>query len=231
MSSSSTSNEIAAWVRDVVASAKSTPEETEIYFEKLTGLSEFDELGADFETLLDGSLKITSIDSCNVSQIAIWNEKHPDKSVRVGDVITCVNGIGTDDSDRMRNMLYSERALRLTVRCGGRHGVWNWTAASLLTETRTSNVIDAPGHSDERDAKLPRVESEVQLLKLNEIAANYKVNHSRIPDLSADIRIVFATEEYIGKYLSHGKTKTVFVIKRTGHKVGRFDGNILKMRL
>ena len=69
------------------------------------------------------------------------------------------------------------------------------------------------------------------MFKLNDIDANYKDNNTRIPDLSADIRIVFRTEEYIGKYVSHGNSKTVFVIKRTGHKVGRFDGNILKMRL
>ena len=147
MSSSSTSNEIAAWVRDVVASAKSTPEETEIYFEKLTGLSEFDELGVDFETLLDGSLKITSIDSCNVSQIAIWNEKHPDKSVRVGDVITCVNGIGTDDSDLMRKMLDNEKALRLTVRCGSRN-------ETRMSRSRSSQRSGAAEH----DAKRQRLD-------------------------------------------------------------------------
>ena len=64
-----------------------------------------------------------------------------------------------------------------------------------------------------RDAKLQRLDSEIRFFKLNEIDANYKDNHTRIPDLSADIRIVFRTEEYIGKYVGHGKSKTAFVIR------------------
>ena len=143
MPSSSISNEIADWVRDVVASARSTPEETEIYFEKLTGVSELDELGVDLETLLDGSLKITSPPQ-ELSQIALWNQKHPDKSVRVGDVITCVNGVGTDDSDLMRKMLDNKNALRLTVRCGDRN-------ETRMSRSRSSQWSGAAEHDERND--------------------------------------------------------------------------------
>ena len=80
-----------------------------------------------------------------------------------------------------------------------------------------------------RGAKLQRLDSEIRFFKLNEIDANYKDNNTRIPDLSADIRIVFPTEEYIGKYVSHGQSKTVFVIRSSGRKEGRFDGTVLKI--
>ena len=71
----------------------------------------------------------------------------------------------------------------------------------------------------------------LRLSKLNEIDVNYRVNHSRKPDLSADIRIRFPDAEYVGTYVSHGGSKTVFIIRRAGHTRGDYDGNILKIRL
>ena len=50
-----------------------------------------------------------------------------------------------------------------------------------------------------------------------------------MPNLSADIRIAFLEEEYIGRYLSHGKSKTVFVMRSNDHNKNRFDGNVLKI--
>ena len=85
------------------------------------------------------------------------------------------------------------------------------------------------GSLRERYVELQHVDSEIWLYKLNEIVANYKDNHTGIPDLSADIRIVFPTEEYIGAYASHGQSKTVFVIRSSGRKAGRFDGAVLKI--
>ena len=73
------------------------------------------------------------------------------------------------------------------------------------------------------------MDSEIRFFKLNEIDANYKDNHTRIPDFSADIRILFPTEEHIGAYASHGQSKTVFVIRSSGRKAGRFDGSVLKI--
>ena len=81
-----------------------------------------------------------------------------------------------------------------------------------------------------RGAELEHLDSEIRLFKLNEIDANYKDNHARIPDLSADIRIVFPEEEYIGVYASHGQSKTVFLIRSSSHQQGRFDGAVLKIR-
>ena len=86
------------------------------------------------------------------------------------------------------------------------------------------------GRRQKRGAELQHLGSEIRFFKLNEIDANYKDNHTRIPDLSADIRIVFPTEEYIGAYASHGQSKTVFVIRSSGRKEGRFDGAVLKIR-
>ena len=80
-----------------------------------------------------------------------------------------------------------------------------------------------------RSRSRSRLDSEIRFVKLNEIDANYKDNHTRSPDLSADIRILFPTEEYIGKYISHGHSKTVFVIRSSGRKEGRFDGTVLKI--
>ena len=82
--------------------------------------------------------------------------------------------------------------------------------------------MSASEHNEEQEA-------EIRFFKLNEVDPNYRINHNRIPDLSADIRIVFPTEEYIGKYLSHGKSKTVFIIRSSSCNMNRFDGNILKI--
>ena len=103
------------------ARQRSTPEEIEVHFKKLTN-TELDDLGVELETLPDGSLKITSPPKESY-QIDVWNDTNPDKSIGVGDVITRVNGIGTDDPDRMRTMLHNEYALRLTVRCDGRNAI------------------------------------------------------------------------------------------------------------
>ena len=73
------------------------------------------------------------------------------------------------------------------------------------------------------------LDSEIKLFKPNDIDPNYKDNHLRIPDLSADIKIKFTTEEYNGAYVSHGQSKTVFVSRRSGRKAGRFDGSVLKI--
>ena len=74
-----------------------------------------------------------------------------------------------------------------------------------------------------------RLDSEIKLFKLNDIDPNYKDNHLRIPDLSADIKIQFTTEEYNGAYVSHGQSTTVFFIRSSGRKAGRFDGSVLKI--
>ena len=76
-----------------------------------------------------------------------------------------------------------------------------------------------------------RLEARVRISKLNGIDANYRLNHDRKPDLSADIRIGFPEAEYVGKYLNHGGSKTVFIIRRSGHTRGEYDGNLLKIRL
>ena len=74
-----------------------------------------------------------------------------------------------------------------------------------------------------------RLDSEIKLFKLNDIDPNYKDNHIRIPDLSADIKSKFPTEEYNGAYVSHGQSKSVFAIRSSGRKAGRFDGAVLKI--
>ena len=48
--------------------------------------------------------------------------------------------------------------------------------------------------------------------------------------MSADIRVVFPDEEYVGAYASHGQSKTVFVIKSANRKKGMFHGAILKIK-
>ena len=40
----------------------------------------------------------------------------------------------------------------------------------------------------------------------------------------------FPAEEYIGVYVSHGRSTTVFEIKSAYCKKGRFDGAVLKIR-
>ena len=40
----------------------------------------------------------------------------------------------------------------------------------------------------------------------------------------------FPTETYIGVYVSHGKSKTVFAIKSAYRQKGKFDGAVLKIR-
>ena len=47
--------------------------------------------------------------------------------------------------------------------------------------------MSASEHNEEQEA-------EIRFFKLNEVDPNYRINHNRIPDLSADIRIVFPTE-------------------------------------
>ena len=71
---------------------------------------------------------------------------------------------------------------------------------------------------------------EIRLFKLNEVDADYEQNHSRVPDLSAEIRVVFPSEEYTGVYLSHGGSQTVFVIRSSNRQEGRFDGAVLKIK-
>ena len=165
-----------------------TPEEVVMRCEKLTD-TYLDELGVDLETQLDGSLKIVSSpqEACQVDQ---WNRRNPNNRIERGDAIICVNGIRTDQSERMLEIIETDTKLTLTV----------------------------------------RLASKVRLSKLNEIAANYKTNHSRKPDLSADIRIRFPDEEYIGTYVNHGGSKTVFIIRRSGFTKGRYDGKLLKIR-
>ena len=134
-----------------------------------------------------------------------------------------------------------------------KHGVWQSSQLSGAAEHDQPNEMSpeevtgwkrkragtgASEHYEEQklgrrqqkcDAALQHLNSEIQLFKLNEIDANYKDNHIRIPDLSADIRIVFPTEEYIGAYASHGLRKTVFVIRSSSHKQASFDGAVLKI--
>ena len=107
-----------------------------------------------------------------------------------------------------------------------------------MSRSRSSQWSGAIEHDEEHSlgasrqtlgAKLQHLETEIRFFKLNEIDANYQDNHTRIPDLSADIRIVFPTEEYIGKYVSHGQSKTVFVIRSSDRREGRFDGTVLKI--
>ena len=70
----------------------------------------------------------------------------------------------------------------------------------------------AAAHSEED------FDPEIKLFKLNTAASGYEQNHPRVPDLSADIRVKFPAEEYIGVYVSHGWSKTVFEIKSAYHK-------------
>ena len=48
----------------------------------------------------------------------VTNHEHHSKRIRVGDVITCVNDIGTEESTRMRAELHTAKKLRCRVRCG-----------------------------------------------------------------------------------------------------------------
>ena len=219
MSSSSTSNVFGA------SDYTTTPNEIDVHWTRITSTA-LDEIGVDLEIQPDGSLKIASQPRRGYV-ISRWNEKNPSQRVRVGDVITRVNGIGTDRTDLMRRSLYRDTELHFTVRRGDRN------------ETLSSNVdwdpqLESPGnvgaseHNEEQDSRLKK---KIQLSKLNEIDANYRANHPRVPDLSADIRIKFPEAEYIGRYVNHGQSKTVFIIKQTGHTKGCYDGCILKMRL
>ena len=219
MSSSSTSNVFGA------SDYTTTPNEIDVHWTRITSTA-WDEIGVDLEIQPDGSLKIASQPRRGYV-ISRWNETNPSQRVRVGDVITRVNGIGTDRTDLMRRSLYRDTELHFTVRRGDRN------------ETLSSNVdwdpqLESPGnvgaseHNEEPDSRLKK---KIQLSKLNEIDANYRANHPRVPDLSADIRIKFPEAEYIGRYVNHGQSKTVFIIKQTGHTKGCYDGCILKMRL
>ena len=49
-------------------------------------------------------------------------------------------------------------------------------------------------------------------------ASDYKWKHDRVPGLIADIKVKFPKEDYIGVYVSHGRSKTVFEIKSAYHK-------------
>ena len=71
--------------------------------------------------------------------------------------------------------------------------------------------------------------TELQFFKLNEIDAGFKDNHPRVPDLSADILVKFPSETYVGAYLSHGNSKTIFVLKSRSRHKGKFDGEVLKI--
>ena len=103
--------------------------------------TQLNELGVALETQPDGSLKIATSPR-EAFQIDIWNEKNPTKRIRLGDAITRVNGVGTDQSDLMREIIDSDMELTLTVRCGDRN------------ETRTSNVMGASEHNEEHDPRL-----------------------------------------------------------------------------
>ena len=128
MSSSSTSDVIGA------SEHNATPKEKELHCNRLTS-TELDELGVDLERQPDGSLKIASPPQ-RPYLIYIWNKWHPTQIIGVGDVITRVNGIGTDRPDLMWERLHSDTELELTVRCGDR------------TETPTSNVMGASEHNE-----------------------------------------------------------------------------------
>ena len=69
----------------------------------------------------------------------------------------------------------------------------------------------------------------IYFYKLNGVSPHYRDYHKRVPDLSADIRIVFPNEEYIGHYVAHGQSKTVFVLEKAGHRPGSFHGCVLKI--
>ena len=118
----------------------------------------------------------------------------------------------------MRTNLHDDKTLRITVRCGSPN-------ATPMSRSQSRQWSGAAEH----DVKRRRSDSEIQLFKLNQVDANYGDNHSRRPDLSANIRIVFPSEEYIGRYVSHGRTKTVFVLKSRGRQKGRFDDSALKI--
>ena len=81
-----------------------------------------------------------------------------------------------------------------------------------------------------RDDDGQQLSRELQFFKLNEIDAGYKGNHTRIPDLSADIKVVFPAEAYVGAYLSHGQSKTVFVLRSSTRQKGKFDAAVQKIR-
>ena len=65
-------------------------------------------------------------------------------------------------------------------------------------------------------------DEDIEIFALNDIDAGYRRNHHRRPDLSANIKVVFPTEEYVGAYLSHGQTKTVFVLRSSSLVVGSY---------
>ena len=91
------------------------------------------------------------------------------------------------------------------------------------TPERPSRRKHATKHDDE--------DPDIKIFPLNGIDPTYKLNHSRLPDLSANIKVVFPTEEYMGAYLSHGQTKTVFVLKsNSARHTGKFEGFVLKIR-
>ena len=207
------------------------PEEIEVRCEKLTH-TDLDELGVTLKTQRDGSLKIVS-EPETACQIDLWNQWNPDKRIRLGDAITCANGVGTDQPDLMRDTIDTDMKLTLTVRLGERKQQRRGGALehNADQDPRLESKVRSTASAEHNVEQDPRLESRIRLSKLNEISANYKSNHLRKPDLSADIRIRFSDAEYVGTYVNHGGSKTVFIIRRSGHTRGDYDGNILKIRL
>ena len=62
-----------------------------------------------------------------------------------------------------------------------------------------------------------QLDPEIQLSKFSASNAGDRQNHTRVPRSNAETRMVFPSEEYTGVYLSHGQSKTVFVI-RSGNR-------------
>ena len=99
-------------------------------------------------------------------------------------------------------------------------------ASAGATEHDEEHALAERPRQRKRGEDLQDLDPEIQIFKFNKIDAD----HIRTPDLSADIRVVFPTEEYIGAYVSHGQTKTVFAIRSSSRKEGKFDGAVLKIR-
>ena len=84
------------------------------------------------------------------------------------------------------------------------------------------------GAAEHNDTRIGRtLDPATPLLRLDKSVQN-QGHHPRRPDLSANIRVLFPNEEYTGEYLSHGQSKTVFILRCQER---RFDGAVLKLSL
>ena len=73
------------------------------------------------------------------------------------------------------------------------------------------------------------MDPDIRLVRLEGASETRGGQHSRRPDLSARIKSIFPGVEYIGEYITHGQSKTVFGLSRSNPPGGAYEGGVLKV--